>query len=220
MPDWTYFKNYLMLDAKVSWRGATQLAASQYKVRLFEGVSIEQDMEPIDFIQGELLQKNGYALQPYAPVDPVWNSTAKQPEFPKVETEFPAVGESAQFSSIVVWGDSAPLGSKAVDSISTSDSRLLIASHGLTSGDPIALASEGTLPGTLGAGLYYAKVIDTGAIEVCSDSALNSTVLINSVGSGTHYLRYLKGVPVAFVNVQTQATGADTSAAVNITLER
>lgn len=222
MPPWTFFKDYRHHIGEVQVRGATPLNAAQYRVRLLDSITVTQEMTAIDLISSELLQEFGYSPQPYLlPTgdsgDSVWDAVAGLWRYPKQEPEFPAVGQSLQWTSAVLWGNSSSIGSKTITDVNASTNRLTVTTHGLTSADPVAVSAvEGARPSGIISSLYYAKPIDTNTIELYTDAGLTSVVDILDSGSGALRLRYAKGKPVSFVNFPTQTIGDGTSQTVDI----
>jgi len=78
----------------------------------------------------------------------------------------------------------------AAVAVNTTTNRIVISSHGFTSGDPVTYSSSPNPPlsGLLNGSVYYVKVIDANTIELYDDFALINQMNILSTGIGSHSL--------------------------------
>ena len=103
-------------------------------------------------------------------------------------------------------------------SVNYTDSRIIIANHGFTNGDPLLYTTGGNVAigGLLNNKVYYAKVIDTSTIELYNGFALLSKITFTSTPANNNHNVTRSVVNITDNSVLTLAHGLTTGDAIRI----
>lgn len=193
-----YFESWVLRSLKMQLGLAAAPSNADFRLILHNDPAILAGATHAQIINAELIETGGYVRTSYtiADADITWDAATNRAILPSRQWTITASGASLQFSGVVLLSDAAA----SANAVATADlgaSLINATAHGLAEDDAVTFTSEGAVFGGLTAGQIYYVINPLADTFQISATVGGAAITLTDAGSGTVYLRYANGTPVA-----------------------